>query len=80
MLKEMSEQEKSTKTPQTVHKIQRDSDQVRESSYLMTFDELGIWNGAPYKVVKQNLKNYKDLDNICSEKVLQKDINWFDET
>ena len=46
----------------------------------MTFDELGIWNGAPYKVVKQNLKNYKDLDNICSKKVLQKDINWFDET
>ena len=46
----------------------------------MPFDELGIWNGAAYKVVKQNLKNYKDLDNICSEKVLQKDINWFDET
>ena len=38
----------------------------------MTFDELGIWNGAAYKVVKQNLKNYKVLDNICSKKFMEK--------
>jgi len=28
-----------------------------------------IWNGAAYKVVKQDLKNYNDLD-ICTKEVL----------
>ena len=47
----MSEKEKSTKTPQTVQKIESFSDQIHEASYLMKFDEFGIWNGAAYKVV-----------------------------
>ena len=47
----------------------------------MKFDEFGIWNGAAaYKVVKQDLRNGKDLDNICSKEVLGKYINWFAET
>ena len=36
--------------------------------------------GATNKVVKQNLKNGKDLDINCSKEVLEKDINWFAET
>ena len=31
-------------------------------------------------VVKQDWKNGKDLNNICSKEVLGKDINWFAET
>ena len=46
----------------------------------MKFDEFGIWNGAAYKVVKQDWKNGNDLDNIRSKVVLGKDINWFAET
>ena len=38
------------------------------------------WNGAAYKAVKQDLKNSKDLDNICSKGVLGKGIKWFAET
>ena len=45
----------------------------------MKFDEFSIWNGAAYKV-KQDLKNGKDFDNICSKEVLGTDINWFAET
>ena len=40
----------------------------------MKFDEFGILNGAAYKVVKQDLKNGKDLDNICPKKVLGKGV------
>ena len=68
------------KTPQIVDTIEHFSDQIREASYLMKFDEFGIWNGAAYKVVKQDWKNGNDLDNICSKVVLGKDINWFAET
>ena len=46
----------------------------------MKFDELDICYVSAYKVVKQDLKNGKDLDNICSKEVLGKDINWFAET
>ena len=46
----------------------------------MKFDEFGCSYGAAYKVVKQDLKNGKDFDNICSKEVLGKDINWFAET
>ena len=35
---------------------------------------------AANKVEEQDLKNDKDLDNICSKEVLGKDINWFAET
>ena len=45
----------------------------------MQFDEFGISYGAAYKVVKQDLKNGKNLDNICAKEV-PKDINWFRET
>jgi len=30
--------------------------------------------GSAYKVVKQDLKNDKDLDNICSREILGKDF------
>ena len=40
----------------------------------MKFDEFDICYGAANKVVKQNLKNDKDLDNICSKEVLGKDM------
>ena len=33
-----------------------------------------------YNVVKQDLKNGKDLDNICFKEVSGKDIIWFAET
>ena len=46
----------------------------------MKFDEFGCSYGAAYKVVKQDLKNGKDFDNICSKEVLGTDINWFAET
>ena len=46
----------------------------------MKFDEFGILNGAATKVVKKNLKKDKDLDKICFEEVLGKDINWFSVT
>ena len=46
----------------------------------MKFDEFSIWNGAAYKVLKQDFKNGKDSDNICSKEVLGQDINWFAET
>ena len=41
----------------------------------MIFDEFDICYGAANKVVKQGLKNGKDLDNICFEDVLGKDTN-----
>ena len=44
---------------------------------MMTFDEFDNCYDAKYKVVKQDLKIGKDLDNICSKKVIGKDINWF---
>ena len=43
-------------------------------------EENTICNGAADKVVKQELKNGKDLDNICSKKVLGKAFNQFAET
>ena len=46
----------------------------------MNFDEFNISYGAANKVVKQDLKKGKDLDNIGSKKVLGTDINWFAET
>ena len=76
----MSEQEKSTKTPQTIHTMESFSDQIREASQLKKFDEFGISYGAAYKVVNQDLRNGKDFDNICPKQVLGKDINWFAET
>ena len=41
------------------------------------FDEFDICYGAANKVVKQDFKNGKDLDNICSKQVLRKDTNLF---
>ena len=38
----------------------------------MTCDEFDISYGAAYKVVKQDLKNGEDLDNICSKEVVGK--------
>ena len=38
-------------------------------------EENTICNGAADKVVKQELKNGKDLDNICSKEVLRNVIN-----
>ena len=67
----------SRKTPQTVDSIESFSDQIRKASDIMTFDEFDNCYDSKYKVVKQDLKNGKDLDNICSKKVLGKDINWF---
>ena len=40
----------------------------------MIIDEFDICYGAAYKVVKHDLKNGKDLDNICSKEVLGKDM------
>ena len=40
---------------------------------MMIFDELDICYGAANKVVKQDLKNCKDFDNICSKEVLGED-------
>ena len=45
----------------------------------MKFYEFGIWNNA-YKVVKKDLKNGKDFDNVCLKEVLGKDIILFAET
>ena len=36
----------------------------------MIFDEFDIGYGAENKVVKQDLKNGKDLDNFCPKEVL----------
>ena len=41
----------------------------------MKFNDFDICYDSAYKVVKQNLKNDKDLDNICSKEVLRKDTN-----
>ena len=70
----------SRKNPQIVDTIEHFSDQIREASQFMKFDEFGIRNGAAIKVVKQDWKNGRDLDNICSKVVLGKDINQFAET
>ena len=43
----------------------------------MIFDEFDISYGAENKVVKQDLKNGKDLDNICPKEVLGKDSYLF---
>ena len=45
----------------------------------MKFYEFGIWNNA-YKVVKKDLKNRKDFDNVWLKEVLGKDIILFAET
>ena len=45
----------------------------------MMFDEFEIWYVAANKVVKQDFKNCKDLDNICSKEVFVKDTNLFAE-
>ena len=67
---------KTANSPQIVDTIEDFSNQFCQTSELMIFDEFG----APYKVVKHDLKNDKDLDNICSKKVLGKETNLFDET
>ena len=64
---EMSEQKKSTKTPQTVDTIESFSNQISNASKIMIFDEFDIRYGAANKVVKQYLKNGEDLNNICSK-------------
>ena len=40
----------------------------------MKFDEFSISNGDAYSIVKQDLKNGKNLDNFCSKEVLKKNI------
>ena len=72
----MSKQNKTANSPQIVDTIEGFSNQFCQTSELMIFGEFG----APYKVVKHDLKNDKDLDNICSKKVLDKETNLFDET
>ena len=52
---EMAEQKKSTKTPQTVDTIESFSNQIRNASKIMIFDEFDICYGAANKVVKQDL-------------------------
>ena len=56
----------SRKNPQTVYTIVNFSDQIRKTSYLMTFDEIDNCYGAKYKdvIVNQDLKNGKDIKLI----------------
>ena len=49
MCEQMCEQEKSTKTPQTVDTIISFPDQNRKASYMTTFDEFDNCYGAKYK-------------------------------
>ena len=46
---------------------------VYKRTKLMIFDEFDICYSAANKVVKQVLKNGKDLDTISSKEVLRKD-------
>ena len=46
---------------------------VSKRTKLMIFDEFDICYSAANKVVKQVLKNGKDLDTISSKEVLRKD-------
>ncbi len=55
----MSEQEKTTKTLQTVHKIESFLVQIREASLFMKFNEFSIHYGSAFKVEKQDLKKAK---------------------
>ena len=58
----MSEQEKSTKTPQTVDAIiESFSNQIRKAYQLMISDEFDTCYGAANKVVKQVLKKIQTL-------------------
>ena len=47
------------------------------SQGFLVDDTWWVWHGAANKAVKQDLKNSKDLNNICSEEVLGKDTNLF---
>ena len=73
----------SKKNPQKPHKqsdtIESFSNQICKASQLLIFDEFDICYGTANNVVKQDLKNSKDLNNICSEEVLGKDTNLFAE-
>ena len=60
---EMPEQEKSIKTPQKVDIIESFSNKISKASQFMIWDEFDICYDAKCKVVKQGLKNGKDLDN-----------------
>ena len=56
---------KNPQTPQTVDTIGSFSNQICKASQLIIFDEFDIC--YVNKVVKQDFKNGKDLDNICSK-------------
>ena len=77
--KEITEQTKSTKTSQTVDTIKSFSNQTRKASQRLIFYEFGICYGPTNKVIKQDSKNGKDLDIICSKEVLGKDTDLFSE-
>ena len=63
----------------TVDTTESFSNQIRKASQLMIIDKFDICYDATNKVVKQDLKNDKDLDNICSKEILLKDTNLFAE-
>ena len=70
----MSEQEKSTKTPQTVDTIiESFSNQIRKAYQLMISDEFGTCYGAANKVVKKVLKNAK-IQTLFAQKRFQEKI------